>query len=88
MIKLFLNYVKKNLYDFFSISDLSVSFFNLNIDVNNSKNITNIKVFNQLIKSNNFPKKKENAFYYESKKFRHDCKFFKKRCQLKKMFFF
>ena len=62
MIKLFLNYVKKNLYDFFSISDLSVSFFNLNIDVNNSKNITNIEVFNQLIKSNNFPKKKRKRF--------------------------
>ena len=55
--KIISDYVKKILYDFFSISDLSISFFNLNIDVNNSKNITNIEVFNQLIKSNNFPKK-------------------------------
>ena len=55
--KIISDYVKRILYDFFSISDLSISFFNLNIDVNNSKNITNIEVFNQLIKSNNFPKK-------------------------------
>ena len=69
--KIISDYVKNFLYEFFSISDLSISFFNLNIDVNNSKNITNIEVFNQLIKSNNFPKKKVNFFYCKSKKFRH-----------------
>ena len=45
----------KNFYMFFfSISDLQISFFNLNIDVNNSKNITDIVVFHQPIKSNIF----------------------------------
>ena len=86
--KIISDYVKNFLYEFFSISDLSISFFNLNIDVNNSKNITNIEVFNQLIKSNNFPKKKVKVFHYKSKKFRHYCKIFKKRCRLKKMVFF
>ena len=60
--KIISDYVKNFLYEFFSISDLSIFFLNLNIDVNNSKNLNDISVFNQLIKSNNFPKKKEKIF--------------------------
>ena len=45
------DFIKKILYDFFSISDFSISFFNL-------KNITNVQVFNQSLKSNDILKKK------------------------------
>ena len=48
--KIVSDYVKNFLYDFFSISDSSISFFNLNIDLNNSKNITDKVVFHQPIK--------------------------------------
>ena len=68
---------------------MSISFFNLNIDVNNFKNITDIKVFNQSIKSNDIiEKKKKKFFYYKKKKFRRYCKILKKRCWLKKGCFF
>ena len=46
------DYVKNILYDFFPISDFSISFYDLNITLNSSKNISNIQVFNQSIKSN------------------------------------
>ena len=62
--KIYFRLCKKNFYDFFSISDLSISFFNLNIDVNNFKNITDIKVFNQSIKSNDILEKKKKKFFY------------------------
>ena len=39
------DFIKKILYDFFSISDFSICFFNL-------KHITNVQVFNQSSKSN------------------------------------
>ena len=77
--KIISDYVKNFLYEFFSISDLSISFLNFNIDVNNSKNINDISVFGQLIKSNNFPKKEEKIFYCKSKKIRHYCKIFLKK---------
>ena len=43
--KIISDFIKKFLYDFFSISDFSICFFNL-------KNITNVQVFNQSLKSN------------------------------------
>ena len=43
--KIISDFIKKFLYDFFSISDFSISSFNL-------KNITNVQVFNQSLKSN------------------------------------
>ena len=49
--KIISDFIKKFLYDFFSISDFSISFFNL-------KNITNVQVFNQSLKSNDIFKKK------------------------------
>ena len=49
--KIISDFIKKILYDFFSISDFSISFFNL-------KNITNVQVFNQSLKSNDILKKK------------------------------
>ena len=64
--KIISDFIKKFLYDFFSISDFSISFFNL-------KNIINVQVFNQSLKSNDIFKKK-NFFYCKSKKFRHYCK--------------
>ena len=64
--KIISDFIKKFLYDFFSISDFSISFFNL-------KNITNVQVFNQSLKSNDIFKKKI-FFYCKSKKFRHYCK--------------
>ena len=50
--KIISDFIKKFLYDFFSISDFSISFFNL-------KNITNVQVFNQSLKSNDIFKKKK-----------------------------
>ena len=83
--KIISDYIKNFLYDFFSISDFSISFFNLNINVNNSKNITNIDVFNNSIKSKDVLKKEKKFFYYKSKKFRHYCK---KKVVVKKNCFF
>ena len=60
--KIISDYIKNFLYDFFSISDFSISFFNLNINVNNSKNITNIDVFNNSIKSKDVLKKEKKFF--------------------------
>ena len=83
--KIISDYIKNFLYNFFSISDFSISFFNLNINVNNSNNITNIDVFNNSIKSKDVLKKEKKFFYYKSKKFRHYCK---KKVVVKKNCFF
>ena len=61
--KIVSDYVKNFLYDFFSISDSSISFFNLNIDLNNSKNITDKVVFHQPIKSIFFKKKRKSFLF-------------------------
>ena len=63
--KIISDFIKKFLYDFFSISDFSISFFNL-------KNITNVQVFNESLKSNDILKKEK--VYCKSKKFGHYCK--------------
>ena len=76
--KIISDFIKKFLYDFFSISDFSISFFNLkniiNVQVFNwsLKNITDTQVFNESLKSNDILKKEK--VYCKSKKFGHYCK--------------
>ena len=77
--KIISDFIKKFLYDFFSISDFSISFFNL-------KNITNVQVFNQSLKSNDILKKK-NFFIVNQKNLDIIVKL-KKKVVVKKMCFF
>ena len=77
--KIISDFIKKFLYDFFSISDFSISFFNL-------KNITNVQVFNQSLKSNDILKK-INFFIVNQKNLDIIVKL-KKKVVVKKMCFF
>ena len=77
--KIISDFIKKFLYDFFSISDFSISFFNL-------KNITNVQVFNQSLKSNDILKKK--IFFIVNQKNLDIIVKLKKKVVVKKMCFF
>ena len=76
--KIISDYIKKFLFDFFSISDLSNAFYNINFYTNNSRNATDVQYFNQSLQTVTITEKKKKFFYYKSKKFRHYCKIKKK----------
>ena len=72
--KIFSDYIKKILFDFFSISRLSNAFCNINFYTDNSKNATVVQYFSQSLQTVTITKKNKKFFYYKSKKFKHYCK--------------
>ena len=85
--KIISDYIKKFLFDFFSISDLSNAFYNINFYTNNSRNATDVQYFNQSLQTVTITEKKKKFFIINQKNLDIIVKF-KKKVIVKKMWFF